>query len=247
MIRYLIKNNFKLMVRSITNSIMIVIAPLILILLLSSAFNETMSRYDNDSDIVAGYMIEGNDVSNEMIEALLSGQLLNMNKGCFKIKGEDHGVVMGVWMCFTLNNENKTITAARSEVKFASMEAESPFENRTAVYTITDMYPHESLEKVYKVRMVGVSATAVCLSDEMVEAANTNSWYGYNDWVKDTPKDIAGKHQTPESQEVFLTVGLEEEQYIKIEDKDHIRVMELDENKNLVDTNIVLTFEATAE
>ena len=73
MIRYLIKNNFKLMVRSITNSIMIVIAPLILILLLSSAFNETMSRYDNDSDIVAGYMIEGNDVSNEMIEAFVDG------------------------------------------------------------------------------------------------------------------------------------------------------------------------------
>ena len=72
MIRYLIKNNFKLMVRSITNSLLVVIAPIILIALLSSAFDDMMSRYE-EKDIVAGYRIEGNKVSADMIDAFKDG------------------------------------------------------------------------------------------------------------------------------------------------------------------------------
>ena len=73
MIRYLIKNNFKLMVRSITNSLLVVICPLILIALLSSAFDDMMSRYDGDADIIAGYRIEGKNVPSEMIDAFKDG------------------------------------------------------------------------------------------------------------------------------------------------------------------------------
>ena len=73
MIRYLIKNNFKLMVRSITNSLLVIICPLVLIALLSSAFDDMMSRYDSDADIVAGYRIEGENVSSDMIDAFKDG------------------------------------------------------------------------------------------------------------------------------------------------------------------------------
>ena len=71
MIRYLIKNNVKLMARSKTNILIIVIAPLILIALLSSAFKDMMERYEG-SDIVAGYRVEG-DVPDELIEAFVDG------------------------------------------------------------------------------------------------------------------------------------------------------------------------------
>ena len=71
MIRYLIKNNVKLMARSKTNILIIVIAPLILIALLSSAFKDMMERYEGE-DVVAGYRVEG-DVPDEMIEAFVDG------------------------------------------------------------------------------------------------------------------------------------------------------------------------------
>lgn len=68
MIRYLIKNNLKLMSRSITNILLLVIMPLILIALLSSAFNDMMKKYEDKTEINAGYRIEGDSVSAEMID-----------------------------------------------------------------------------------------------------------------------------------------------------------------------------------
>ena len=59
------------MARSKTNILIIVIAPLILIALLSSAFKDMMERYEG-SDIVAGYRVEG-DVPDELIEAFVDG------------------------------------------------------------------------------------------------------------------------------------------------------------------------------
>ena len=47
MIRYLVKNNLKLMSRSVTNILLLVIMPLILIALLSSAFNDMMKKYQD--------------------------------------------------------------------------------------------------------------------------------------------------------------------------------------------------------
>ena len=69
MIRYLIKNNFKLMARSKTNFLLFVITPLILIALLSSAFNDLMKKYEGDVSISAGYRID-DDTSTEILDAL---------------------------------------------------------------------------------------------------------------------------------------------------------------------------------
>ena len=68
MIRYLIKNNFKLMSRSITNILLFIIAPLILIALLSSAFNDMMKKYEKDGNVIVGYAVEGEVFSGEMLE-----------------------------------------------------------------------------------------------------------------------------------------------------------------------------------
>ena len=57
MIRYLIKNNLKLMVRSKRNILLYVILPLILIAILSGAFHDLMKQYE-DATVCAGYRME---------------------------------------------------------------------------------------------------------------------------------------------------------------------------------------------
>ena len=51
------------MTRSMTNTLLLVVTPLILVALLSSAFNDMMSKYEDGSEIVAGYRIEGGQIS----------------------------------------------------------------------------------------------------------------------------------------------------------------------------------------
>ena len=68
MIRYLIKNNFKLMSRSMTNILMFIVTPLILIALLSSAFNDMMKKYEKDGNVIVGYAVEGELISGDVLE-----------------------------------------------------------------------------------------------------------------------------------------------------------------------------------
>lgn len=67
--RYLIKNNIKLMYRSWGNILLFVIMPVILIFCLSSAFETLMSKYE-ETEMTAGYRIEGDGITPEMIEAM---------------------------------------------------------------------------------------------------------------------------------------------------------------------------------
>ena len=67
--RYLIKNNIKLMYRSWGNILLFIIMPVILIICLSSAFDTLMSKYE-ETNMTAGYRIEGEGITPEMIEAM---------------------------------------------------------------------------------------------------------------------------------------------------------------------------------
>ncbi len=69
MIRYLIKNNLKLLGRSLTNTLLLIVAPLVLIALLSAAFHDLMKTYDGADALTAGYYAES-DVPAEYMEAL---------------------------------------------------------------------------------------------------------------------------------------------------------------------------------
>ena len=70
MIRYVIKNNIKLMGRSPINIFLYIVMPLILIAVLSSSFDDLMKKYEGDENLKAGYRIEGTDTSKEAVEAL---------------------------------------------------------------------------------------------------------------------------------------------------------------------------------
>ena len=67
--RYLIKNNIKLMCRSWFTILLFIIMPVVLIFCLSSAFDSLMKKYE-DKEIVAGYRVEGNGITKEMIDAM---------------------------------------------------------------------------------------------------------------------------------------------------------------------------------
>ena len=70
MIRYMVKNNIKLMSRSSVNILLMIVMPLIVISVLSSAFTDLMKRYD-ENDITAGYVIENDAVNDKMEDALI--------------------------------------------------------------------------------------------------------------------------------------------------------------------------------
>lgn len=70
MIRYVIKNNIKLMGRSPINIFLYIVMPLILIAVLSSSFDDLMKKYDENETLKAGYRIEDSGTSKELIDAL---------------------------------------------------------------------------------------------------------------------------------------------------------------------------------
>lgn len=58
MIRYIIKNNWKLMFRNPWNFVIFILGPLIVMSTVSSAFTELMKSYEDVGDFTAGYRIE---------------------------------------------------------------------------------------------------------------------------------------------------------------------------------------------
>lgn len=68
MIRYLIKNNFKLMFRNPWSVAVMLLGPILVIAVLSSAFSELMKSYEGVDEFTVGYRIQKADAA--MIEAM---------------------------------------------------------------------------------------------------------------------------------------------------------------------------------
>lgn len=78
MIRYLIKNNFKLMFRNTWSIAVMLLGPILVIAVLSSAFSELMKSYEGVDEFTVGYRIQ--EADNSIIEAT-------------KIAGEEAGIL----------------------------------------------------------------------------------------------------------------------------------------------------------
>lgn len=78
MIRYLIKNNFKLMFRNTWSIMIMILGPILIIAVLSSAFSELMKSYEGVEEFSVGYRIE--ETENAMVEAM-------------KTAGEENGIL----------------------------------------------------------------------------------------------------------------------------------------------------------
>ena len=70
MIRYLIKNNFKLMLRNKWILAAMLIGPILVIALLSSAFEDMMSSYENVEEFKVGYRVSEASIFAENIEEI---------------------------------------------------------------------------------------------------------------------------------------------------------------------------------
>ena len=75
MIRYLIKNNFKLMFRNTWSVVVMLLGPILVIAVLSSAFSELMKSYEGVDEFAVGYRMQEVAEDNVMIEsAKLAGE-----------------------------------------------------------------------------------------------------------------------------------------------------------------------------
>lgn len=70
MIRYMIKNNFKLMCRNKWSLVILLLGPILVIAMLSSAFAELMKSYEGVDAFEVGYRIEKESVFSEYITAM---------------------------------------------------------------------------------------------------------------------------------------------------------------------------------
>ena len=71
MIRYLIKNNFKLMFRNTWSVVVMLLGPVLVIAVLSSAFSELMKSYKGVGEFVVGYRMQEAAEDNVMIESAI--------------------------------------------------------------------------------------------------------------------------------------------------------------------------------
>lgn len=80
MICYLIKNNFKLMFRNTWSVVVMLLGPILVIAVLSSAFSELMKSYEGVDDFTVGYRVE-------------AGGKDNVDFTSFKLAGEKNGIL----------------------------------------------------------------------------------------------------------------------------------------------------------
>lgn len=80
MILYLIKNNFKLMFRNTWSVVVMLLGPILVIAVLSSAFSELMKSYEGVDDFTVGYRME-------------AGVKDNVDFTSFKLAGEKNGIL----------------------------------------------------------------------------------------------------------------------------------------------------------
>ena len=70
MIRYLIKNNFKIMFRSATNILILTLAPIVVSAVLISAFSAIMEKYQETGNFKVGYSYNSKETQTIVIDGL---------------------------------------------------------------------------------------------------------------------------------------------------------------------------------
>lgn len=168
MIRYLIKNNFKLMFRNTWSVVVMLLGPVLVIAVLSSAFSELMKSYKGVGEFVVGYRMQEAAEDNVMIESA-------------KLAGEKSGIIFNEYP----EGEIKDVMEKNGLAGFVEFS-----EEEYVVYT-SDDYEVEGITLEYfmnKVMDEGVDAfLQVQEKDEIVlpveelefmPAVNSRDYYG---------------------------------------------------------------------
>ena len=166
MIRYLIKNNFKLMFRNTWSVALMILGPILIIALLSSAFSQLMKSYEKVDEFTVGYR---------------SGQTQEAMMEATKVAGEE----AGIYFCEYPEGEIKDVMEKNELAGFVEF-----MEGEYTIYTSAD-YKVEGITLEYfmnKVIHTGVNASlriqepeSIVLPVEQIEympAIDSVDYYG---------------------------------------------------------------------
>lgn len=148
MIRYLIKNNFKLMFRNTWSVVVMLLGPILVIAVLSSAFSELMKSYEGVDEFAVGYRIQEVAEDNLMIETV-------------KVAGEEAGILFYEYP----QGEIKDVMEKNELAGFVEFS-----ESTYVIYTSAD-YEVEGITLEYfmnKVMNVGVNASLQLQEQEKI-------------------------------------------------------------------------------
>lgn len=148
MIRYLIKNNFKLMFRNTWSVVVMLLGPILVIAVLSSAFSELMKSYEGVDEFAVGYRIQEVAEDNLMIETA-------------KVAGEEAGILFYEYP----QGEIKDVMEKNELAGFVEFS-----EGTYVIYTSAD-YEVEGITLKYfmnKVMNVGVNASLQLQEQEKI-------------------------------------------------------------------------------
>ena len=148
MIRYLIKNNFKLMFRNTWSVVVMLLGPILVIAVLSSAFSELMKSYEGVDEFAVGYRIQEVAEDNLMIETV-------------KVAGEEAGILFYEYP----QGEIKDVMEKNELAGFVELS-----ESTYVIYTSAD-YEVEGITLEYfmnKVMNVGVNASLQLQEQEKI-------------------------------------------------------------------------------
>ena len=175
MIRYLIKNNFKLMGRNFANTFMLTLCPVIVSAVLISAFSSLMATYEKTDTFTAGYRVE-------------KGSIWEMTESALKEAGAEAGIRMVAYpdadpeTCIRENDLGGFVTFGSSEYTIYRTEDQQVegmmLESFVSMFCdqVSDMAQHPE-----KLAGMGTAKNETALSVEhpsFIPAVDSRDYYG---------------------------------------------------------------------
>lgn len=159
MIRYLIKNNFKLMLRNKWSLIIMILGPILIIALLSSAFAELMKSYEGVDEFVVGYRVAEESVLYDFVPDI-------------KEAGKESGITFYEYP----EGEPKTIIEKNNLVGFVDFTQDEYVLYKSADYKVEGMTLEYFLSKVMSESVdATLQMTNAALGIKQTEKANLES------------------------------------------------------------------------
>lgn len=188
MIRYLIKNNFKLMFRNTWSMVVMLTGPVLVIAVLSSAFSELMKSYEGVDEFTVGYRmldtaVESDVKKNETIENEINENEINENKinenktmgsniivESLKLAGEEAGIIFHEYP----DGEVKEVMEKNELAGFVEFSKDSYIVYKSADYEVEGITLEYFMSKVMN-ESVNTSLHIKDYSDNNLQVENKNS------------------------------------------------------------------------
>ena len=129
----------------------------------------------------------------------------------------------GTWKTSCLSGMVVTLTITnniqkQTTVKYSDSSCLTPIVTLTEEGTFTLEGEVSGVANTYKKNSTTTAVKAMMLSNEAVTEANSDSYFGYTDWVKNVEKDVAGKKATSDSDTTQSTIGTIVYTIVKVQD-----------------------------